>query len=192
VSGAPAAVAAGAAGGECPLCAGDLREEQAWCLRCGAAARTRLAASPNWRVPVIALASAGVLALGVLAASLVKLAEEPPAPIATTQTVTEPPTTTTPGIPGSTTPGTTTPGTTTPGGTSTFGRTTPGGAVIPPRTTPGGAVRPGTVNPRSTLTGPATVSPGAIRPGSAPGGSSPALERLRRLGLPGLKRRGGG
>ena len=48
--------------------------EQDWCLRCGAAARTRLAASPRWRGAIVALAVVVVLALGVLAAALVKLA----------------------------------------------------------------------------------------------------------------------
>ena len=58
----------------CPLCGGPLHSEQEWCLRCGAAARTRLAAAPNWRGPAIALAVIVAISLGVLAASLVKLA----------------------------------------------------------------------------------------------------------------------
>jgi hypothetical protein len=65
----------GTAGGEaCPLCGAPLHPEQEWCLRCGAAARTRLAASSNWKAPIIALAVVGILSLGVLAAALVKLA----------------------------------------------------------------------------------------------------------------------
>jgi hypothetical protein len=44
-------------------------------MRCGAAARTRLATSPrNWRAPVVALAVVAAIALGVLAAAVVKLA----------------------------------------------------------------------------------------------------------------------
>ena len=35
----------------CPLCGAPLAPEQEWCLRCGAAARTRLAASPAWKTP---------------------------------------------------------------------------------------------------------------------------------------------
>ena len=58
----------------CPLCGGPLGAEQEWCLRCGAAARTRLAATPRWRPPVIALASVIVLSLGALTAALVSLA----------------------------------------------------------------------------------------------------------------------
>jgi predicted nucleic acid-binding Zn ribbon protein len=58
----------------CPLCGAPLKPEQSWCLRCGAAARTRLAAQPNWKALVVALLVVVVLSLGVLAAALVKLA----------------------------------------------------------------------------------------------------------------------
>ena len=58
----------------CPLCGTPLRAEQEWCLSCGAAARTRLAAIPRWRAPLVLLGVAIVLALGVLAAALVSLA----------------------------------------------------------------------------------------------------------------------
>ena len=58
----------------CPLCGGPIRREQDWCLSCGAAARTRLAAQPKWKALVLALVTIVVLSLGVLAAALVKLA----------------------------------------------------------------------------------------------------------------------
>jgi hypothetical protein len=75
----------------CPLCGSALHSEQDWCLRCGAAARTRLAGSPNWGTPAASLAAIVVLALGVLAASLVKLAGDSGAsPAAITRTVTAP------------------------------------------------------------------------------------------------------
>lgn len=61
-------------GEACPLCGAPLHPAQEWCLHCGAAARTRLAASPNWKAPISALAVVAVLALGVLAAALVALA----------------------------------------------------------------------------------------------------------------------
>ncbi|HXP37256.1 MAG TPA: hypothetical protein VN817_05775, partial [Solirubrobacteraceae bacterium] len=54
----------------CPLCGAPLNPDQDWCLRCGAAARTRLAATPNWKGPIAAIAVVAVLALGVLAAAL--------------------------------------------------------------------------------------------------------------------------
>jgi uncharacterized paraquat-inducible protein A len=58
----------------CPLCGAALGERQEWCLRCGAAARTRLAATPRWRAPLLVLSAVIVLALGVLAVALVSLA----------------------------------------------------------------------------------------------------------------------
>jgi len=58
----------------CPLCQAPLRPDQNWCLRCGAAARTRLAAQPKWKALVTVLLLVVVLSLGVLAAALVKLA----------------------------------------------------------------------------------------------------------------------
>jgi predicted amidophosphoribosyltransferase len=58
----------------CPLCSAPLKSEQDWCLRCGAAARTRLAAQPKWKALVVALVLVVVVSLGVLAAALVELA----------------------------------------------------------------------------------------------------------------------
>jgi predicted amidophosphoribosyltransferase len=58
----------------CPLCGSPLSSEQSWCLRCGAAARTRLAAQPKWKALVVALVAVAVVSLGVLAAALVTLA----------------------------------------------------------------------------------------------------------------------
>jgi hypothetical protein len=137
----------------CPLCGAPLAPEQEWCLRCGAAARTRLAAAPNWRGPIVAVAVLAALALGVLAASLVKLAgDSGPAPAASTTTVT----TTTPGTPLATTPtvgagapstpgaATTVPGTSTPTtGATTLGTST---ATTPPATV-GGAAAGGAAAP---------------------------------------------
>ncbi len=64
----------GPAGSGCPLCGSPLHPQQEWCLRCGAAARTRLATSSNWRAPIVTIAVVATLSLGVLAAALVKLA----------------------------------------------------------------------------------------------------------------------
>jgi hypothetical protein len=57
------------------LCGTPLHPEQEWCLRCGAAARTRLAARPSWRALSMAIILVIVISLAVLAAALVKLAE---------------------------------------------------------------------------------------------------------------------
>jgi peptidylprolyl isomerase len=100
----------------CPLCGAPLRPEQEWCLQCGAAARTRLATSSNWRAPIIAVAVVVALSLGVLAASLVTLAGEFGSTTTATTTVTTAqaagtPTTTT-AAPTTSTPVATTPATT--------------------------------------------------------------------------------
>jgi hypothetical protein len=57
------------------LCGAPLRADQDWCLRCGAAARTRLAAPPKWKALVVTVAILAVVAFAVLAAALVRLAE---------------------------------------------------------------------------------------------------------------------
>jgi hypothetical protein len=96
-------------GEPCPLCGGPLHPGQDWCLRCGAAARTRLAATPNWRVPIAVVVAVIVLALGVLAAALVDLAgSSSPTKIRVTGTVTTTASVTSPGTatpaPSATTP----------------------------------------------------------------------------------------
>ena len=77
-SGAPSPLAGGQATAPapetCPLCGAPLPPEQEWCLRCGAAARTRLATSSNWKAPIVVIAVVAALSLGVLAAALLKLA----------------------------------------------------------------------------------------------------------------------
>jgi hypothetical protein len=115
----------------CPLCSGPLAADQEWCLRCGAAARTRLAATPKWRAPVATLAVIAALALGVIAAALVKLAgDSGPTPAPTTTTVTTPAATSVP--PGATGAATaTTPATTLPQTTPTVGATTTGATGAP-------------------------------------------------------------
>jgi len=107
----PAAAPEQAPAGEaCPLCGAPLAAEQEWCLRCGAAARTRLAAAPGWKAPIVTVAVVAALALGVIAAALVKLAgDSGPAPAPVTRTLTTAPvagaTATTPALPGTGLPG---------------------------------------------------------------------------------------
>jgi hypothetical protein len=139
-------------GESCPLCSAPLRPEQEWCLRCGAAARTRLAAPPNWKTPVAVLAVVSALSLGVLAAALVKLAGgSGPAPATPTTTVTAAATPTGPAAP------TTTP---LPSATSS----TPGAGAA-------GALAPGAVTPGTTSTAPTTGLPGAS---TVPGAKTPS------------------
>jgi hypothetical protein len=127
-----------------------LAPDQEWCLNCGAAARTRLAAAPGWRGPVAVIAVVAALALGILAAALVKLAgDSGPAPAPATTTVTgaavAPPATvptiaTTPTV--AVTPTTAAPGTTTTAPTTpNFGLTAKELSKL--RKTKGGKVSPG-------------------------------------------------
>jgi hypothetical protein len=78
--------APGAAIDSCPLCRAPLADEQDWCLRCGAPARTRLAPSRKRKTPIVALAIVATLSLGVLAAAVVKLASNSTAAPAATAT----------------------------------------------------------------------------------------------------------
>jgi hypothetical protein len=149
--------AAAPASEACPLCNAPLAPDQEWCLRCGAAARTRLAAAPNWRGPLLALAAVVALALGVLTAALVKLAgDSGPAPAAITRTVTSgQPTTAAPPAAGSTV---------TPGATGTVPTTPTTPTTAAPQA--GGAVAPPASTPSTTATTPA--APGATTSPSAP------------------------
>jgi hypothetical protein len=150
----------------CPLCGTPLQPAQEWCLKCGAAARTRLAAAPNWRAPIVTAAVIAALAVGVLAAAVVKLAADTgPAPAASTQTVTTAATATPLAtVPSSaatvpTAPTTTSSATT----TGSAGAAGAGGAAAPAggasATSPNGS-------PRTTpLTGTAPTSTGGVKKG---------------------------
>ncbi|MGO8907259.1 MAG: FKBP-type peptidyl-prolyl cis-trans isomerase [Solirubrobacteraceae bacterium] len=113
----------------CPLCGAPLGPEQEWCLHCGAAARTRLATSSNWKAPIIAIATVAVLSLGVLAASLTALAgDSGSSSTQATTVIASTPTT------ASSTPAASSPGATSPSGTSAS--TYPGTATGPLSTEP--------------------------------------------------------
>ncbi len=146
----------------CPLCGSPLQTDQDWCLYCGAAAHTRLSATPNWKAPLAVAIVVAALFLGVLAAALVKLAHGPgPAPPAATTVITAP------SAAGTTTPGTTTPGATTPG-TTTPGTTTPGTGATGTGATGTGATGTGATGSRG-----GTTTPGAAATGTS-GPTSPA------------------
>ncbi|HEV2769847.1 MAG TPA: hypothetical protein VGV40_06645 [Solirubrobacteraceae bacterium] len=66
----------------CPRCDATLDDEQSWCLECGAPARTRLAPSPNWRIPAAIVAAAIILATAALAFAFVRLTDDQGAPAA--------------------------------------------------------------------------------------------------------------
>ncbi len=145
-------------------------------MRCGAAARTRLAAIPNWRAPVIALSAVIVLSLGALTAALVSLAGDSPTPPPRTGASTLPATTaTTPaatiggaGTQATSTPGTTIPGagaaTTAPAGTSAATTGASGAAIHG-----GFTVRTSGTGSVSTTPGTGATTPGTGAPSTTPG-----------------------
>ena len=99
----------------CPRCAATVAPDQDWCLQCGAAARTRLAPTPNWRAPVAALAIVALLAGIGLAAAFVALTNDSTKAAGTATTATAPVVATEPtAAPPPTTPPATAPTATTP------------------------------------------------------------------------------
>jgi hypothetical protein len=77
---------------QCPRCAAPLEPDHDWCLQCGLAARTRLAPTPDWRIPLVAAIVAGLLGAGGLAFAFVELTSDD-GPVVTTTTATTPATT---------------------------------------------------------------------------------------------------
>ena len=61
----------------CPRCSARVAGDQDWCLACGAAARTRLAPTPNWKLPIALVASVVALSLVALALAFVSLTDDP-------------------------------------------------------------------------------------------------------------------
>ena len=130
----------------CPQCGTELEPGQEWCLSCGTAARTVIAPTPNWRLPIAAVAVVLLLCGGALAWAFVALTDNDDAVRAATQTAPATTTGATPTIPGATPtptlPGATTtpaPGATpTPTPTATTGVPTPGPTATTGVPTPGG------------------------------------------------------
>jgi hypothetical protein len=141
----------------CPRCSSPIGSEQDWCLECGAPARTRLAPTPNWQLPTVAIGTIIAIAGALLAFAFVKLTNDDDVPAAgTTPTavvptappavITPPPavTPTTPAPTASTTAPAqpTTPSTAVPGQTTALpAATTPGANTTP---APGSTTTPGT------------------------------------------------
>lgn len=67
----------------CPRCGATVEGEQAWCLECGLAARTRLAPAPNWRAPLVAAGAIGLAAIATLVVAFLVLTGDN-APLPTT------------------------------------------------------------------------------------------------------------
>jgi hypothetical protein len=101
----------------CPRCGTVLEPEQDWCLACGAPARTRLAATPNWRLPIAIVGSILVVAAVALVVAFAALTRDdgqvtapvPAAPVQPNETPAAAPTAVTTAAPADATPTATTP-----------------------------------------------------------------------------------
>lgn len=60
----------------CPRCGRPVGGDQAWCLECGAAARTRLVPAPGWRAPLAIAAAVALLVLAGLTWGFVVLTSD--------------------------------------------------------------------------------------------------------------------
>ena len=111
----------------CPRCSSPIGPEQDWCLECGAPARTRLAPTPNWQLPTVAIGAIVAIAGALLAFAFVKLTSDDDVAAGTTPTAvvqTAPPAIVTPPPP----PAVTTP---------TASTTAPAQPAAPSTTVPG-------------------------------------------------------
>lgn len=70
----------------CPRCQTPLQPEQDWCLNCGTAARTAIAATPNWKRPLVLLAVVAVVFAIACVWAFVELTNNDNAVKAATQT----------------------------------------------------------------------------------------------------------
>jgi hypothetical protein len=88
----------------CPRCGANVAPEQDWCLECGAPARTRLAPTPNWRLPVAFLALVALVAGLALAVAFTSLTKDDGVVRAATTAAVEPNDTSTGAVPAAQTP----------------------------------------------------------------------------------------
>jgi hypothetical protein len=129
----------------CPRCSATVGPEQDWCLECGAPARTRLAPTPNWQLPTVAIGAIVLLAGALLAFAFVKLTGDDGAAAGTTPTAvveTAPAAAVAPPV--------TAPATTAPATTATT--TAPAGPAAPASTVPGQTATTSTTTPAATNT----------------------------------------
>jgi hypothetical protein len=124
----------------CAECGAPLQPDQDWCLECGAPARTRLAPTPNWQLPTVAIGAIVLVAGALLAFAFVKLtSDDNAAPAGTTPSaVVET------GAPTANVPPT---------------ATTPAPAAIATTTGPAGPAVPSTVPGQTTTAAPTTTVP---------------------------------
>jgi hypothetical protein len=139
----------------CPRCSAPVGPDQDWCLECGAPARTRLAPTPNWQLPTVALGAIVAIAGALLAFAFVKLtSDDNTAPAGTTPSAvveTSTAAATAPPVPTTTAPTGPAAPSTVPGQTATV-PSSPTATTPSPRTAT-------TPSPGSTTTPPATTIP---------------------------------
>ena len=138
----------------CPRCSSPVGPEQDWCLECGAPARTRLAPTPNWQLPTVAIGTIIAIAGALLAFAFVKLTNDDDVAAGTTPTAvvpTAPPAVITP--PPAVTPTTPTATTTAPAQPAAPSTAVPGQTTAP---APGATTTP---EPTITTQTPTTTGP---------------------------------
>jgi RNA polymerase subunit RPABC4/transcription elongation factor Spt4 len=153
----------------CPRCATAVGPDQDWCLACGSPARTRLVPTPNWRAPVVVLATVILLAGIALAIAFVALTNdtEPAAPVDSqapppSATTTQPPASAQP-APTQSTPTASTPTAPDTGATTGQGTSTGAGGTAGTTTGEGGTGQSSTAQGGKSGTGTTTgqgASPG--------------------------------
>ena len=152
----------------CPRCSAPIGPDQDWCLECGAPARTRLAPTPNWQLPTVAIGAIVAIAGALLAFAFVRLTnDDGVAPAGTTPSAvveTAPPAATVPPAVTATVPTATTTAPAGPAVPSTVPGQTPSTVPATTATTPraptppaGTATIPRATTPRTTTSSPATT-----------------------------------
>jgi septal ring-binding cell division protein DamX len=165
---APAEPIVEAAPTACPRCGIPLRPDQEWCLNCGAAARTQIAAPSGWRTPLAIVGAVLAVALAGLVVAFLAISDDADelAGIATAPTAQATPV---PGAPAPAPPAQGTPAPTAPTPTPAppEGEATPVPTITP---APGeeGADPTQTVPPANTDTQPPETTP----PSSGAGGAT--------------------
>jgi predicted nucleic acid-binding Zn ribbon protein len=134
----------------CPRCSAPIGSEQDWCLECGAPARTRLAQTPNWRLPTVAIGAVVLVAGALLAFAFVKLTNDNDVPAGTTPTAVVTTPVAPPVVPAVTS------------ALPTATSTAPAGPAVP-TTVPGQATTPPPVVQTTTFTTPAPTTTGGQR-----------------------------
>jgi hypothetical protein len=132
----------------CPRCSATVGPEQDWCLECGAPARTRLAQTPNWQLPTVAIGAIILVAGAMLAFAFVKLTGDGGAPAAT-PAVTPAAPAAAPPVAAPAAPAATTP---------------PPAATVPTQPATTATTPAATTQPATTATTPAATTPGKAPP----------------------------